>query len=457
MFGVVVLSIFYVFSLFLINSGLSSDINFSIIYVLISFLSLYTIWNNSEKKINLFLLHIITFNLFIGGRFFLYIFDRASSPFEPTFFYSYYVSNGSKIEIFTFVISFLCFSTIGHFLSYKYRIKKFLEPQKKGLSKEKIDKVLQRLFPILSVIVIYMAFDNFMQILKNGYGISLISVQNKVVTVSFISKFSSLALNVFLGLSIAYGKGKTTFKYIILYSIRGLLSILAGTRADFGIVVLMIIWVYSMRYKFNLKKILISGAVGLFILLFLFAYSVRESKGGGGGDFSPLMALRTFVYTNGVSLMVFDAARQIQNYPLLPYFQAFITGSSFFYSLFSGVTLHPQDISFEGHLCYTLNPELFNSGFSLGWTTIGDLYLFSGRILFFYCIVSIIFGFIIGTIECWSKKSDFFKYVAIAIAPPLLMMPRGGFANLFPMFVYVYFFFFAILYLSRFTKNKINK
>lgn len=443
----------YFLSLLLINNGFNTELCFSVFYVILSIFSAYIVWNNSGCKINIFYLHILTFNLFIGGRFYVYLFDDSLTPFLTTFFYDYRVGVERQIEIFTYVISFLAFSTVGHYLSIRYPVKRMLEPSISYQSKGRIDTLLQYLFPVLVITILYLSINNFKSIIEHGYGISAIAVDERVVTVSVVDKFAPMLLGIFLAMSVAYGKRKTTVKYFILYATKGVISILGGSRADFGIVILMTIWIYSMTNKVNAKKIVAFLSIGLCTLFILFSFSVRESE-IKSDSFSLGGVINVFLYTNGGSLMIFDAARLVDNYPILPYFQSFITGASFFYSKLTGIILYPQDISFEGHLCNTLNPALFSEGKGLGWTTIADIYLFSGRSLFFYCFLSMVFGSIIGTIEHWSKQSAFFKYVSVALAPSLLMMARGGLFNFFPAFTYIYLFFLVVLCIVKRVKLK---
>lgn len=79
-------SIYFVLIIYLINNGNHTDFDFSVYYVVLSILSLGIIWQNNKNKLSLFLLFILTFNLFIGARFYIYLFDSTLNPFEPTFF-----------------------------------------------------------------------------------------------------------------------------------------------------------------------------------------------------------------------------------------------------------------------------------------------------------------------------------------------------------------------------------
>lgn len=448
---IILVVLFYIIALLLLYNGVNSDLSFSIIYVIFSLTTIATIWHYSSNSINMFILFIVAFNLFLGGRFYVCLFDNTISPFQATLFYDYYVPIERKLETFLYVISFLCFSTIGFYLSKVRPYKMIFEIKVSNYSALKFDDLLKHVFPFLAVVIIYLSYTDFLDILAKGYAFTALAVDKTAVSTSYFDKFVSLALMFLLGMSVAYGSKKTMLKYVLVYGIRGFFSILGGSRADFGAVILIIIWIYSLNRKVSFKKIILLSAVGLVSLLLLFSLSVREA---GNSSFSFIGAINMFLYTQGVSLMVFDASRLITGYPILPYFQTFIPGASFIYSIISGTVLYPQDISFQGHLCYSLNQDLFRDGLGLGWTTPSDLYLFSGRIFVIYCFLALILGRFLGTIEYWAKQSKFFQYVSFAMAQSLFMMPRGSLAAIFPLFFYIYLFFFiSFIFIS---KNKID-
>ena len=76
----------YVLIMLLLNHSEVSDYKLSLYYVILSIGSLILSWVLSERKLNLFFLYLVCFHLFIGGRFFVCIFDTTLSPFETTFF-----------------------------------------------------------------------------------------------------------------------------------------------------------------------------------------------------------------------------------------------------------------------------------------------------------------------------------------------------------------------------------
>ena len=152
--------------------------------------------------------------------------------------------------------------------------------------------------------------------------------------------------------------------------------------------------------------------------------------------------------------MIFGVSMTVSNYPVLPYFQTFITGANVLYSLLWGVTVSPETLSFQGHLCNTLNSSLFYSGAGLGWTVNGDLFLFSGRNIFVYSIFAYLLGRFISYIDVCSFKSSFYLFVAGSLCFGIAMMPRGSLAALFAMIPYIYLFYYLVIFLGKVKGSK---
>lgn len=263
-----------------------------------------------------------------------------------------------------------------------------------------------------------------------------------------------MLLIIMIGLIFAYVP-QYVKRYLTLYFIYAICIIIGGARATFGSVLLICIWLYSLRYKISIIKISITGIIGLCILLLLFSIS---SRGAGIENFVLKDGLLLFGYTQGVSLMVFDACRLFDNYPLITCLQNFIPGLSFTIAKFTGI--FPQDATMQGYLCYNLNANLYDNGLGLGWTTLSDLYVYSKGNIIVFSILSFFVGCIITILEVWSYKNKFALFLLISLAPGLLMMSRGPLALLFIQpyysigFIVLFVIFFRIkkYFISRFNR-----
>lgn len=443
------------FALCIANFFNFSDTGWSLLYVVSAFVSSYVVWCSTKGKLSIFFFYIITYHFFIGGRFFSHLFNPKLEVFHSTYWYLYDLKPIDKTILMNYVLGFLFFCVIGYLITNRKDHKVRFEPKLSIIEQSKISKFLNGALYIISPYVLLISFQGFMTALSQGYGVNMMF--DSEYNIGYVQKFANLLLIAFTGMAMAYGDRKLIIKYFVVYIIKGLFTVLGGSRGTLGSVIFMALWAYSFYRPVNFKKLSIYAGLGVVALLLLFSVSVR-SKADGFSSLSFIDSATAFLYTNGISLMVFDASTKVYDYPLLPYFQTFITGANFIYSLFSGVHLDSQDVTFQSYMCYQLSPDLFNQGLGLGWTTNSDLYLFSGRLFPVYCLLSYILGAVFCFIDQWSRKSRFFLYFAASMAPALFLMARGSLAALFPQIPYSYLFFFLVKWIAlKFNyKNRVN-
>lgn len=423
-----------IFSLLLLYNNKVEDIVISIIFVINYILSISIVWTINNKKINLFVLFFLTFGLFIGGGFLACLLDHDLDPFQPLNFYSYTVDYKSKIEIVTYVLLFMYMTTCGYFASYQYkREPKFLPFQ--SASSIAINKFLRILQIPLALIVVVFSVKFVWEGLQSGYLEHFVAGQSDEYSGSTLDNLIKQWISIFLGLAIAFGEKRTKVAYLILFSVLSLANLYVGSRSNFGVLLLILLWLYSEHHKVSLKKLGLGLVLAMFLMIFLFSFSVREAN-ISRAKIPIFDAIAFFIQMQGSSLMVFDASKSIESYPLLPYFQSFIPGSSFFYSLISGESLNPWDVTFSKYMCYNLNPQLYFEGYGLGWSILSDLYLFSGRMLPFFVFLSFIWGYFVGKLEIWSSMARFYRFISVTLSTTLLLLPRGGFNSFFPLLIY---------------------
>lgn len=430
----------------------SDDYTLSVVYCTLAVYSVFILWKCSREKITLLLCIILCYHFFIGGRFWLFLFSQEHPIFEITWYANYAPTGYEKLRIFAYVVLFYVMITVGASIEWSRDRKLKFVPQNK-VNGAKIDNVINRLFPILVLFALYHAYNSLSYALSHGYETIALN-SDAESNLSYSVKFSRMSIIVFTGLAIAYGQKRTVIKYICLLLFTGVVTIICGSRGTFGSVVLFIIWAYSRYHKVSLKRLMVYGFAGIATLLFLFSISLRDSGAGGIAGLTPLEVFSDFLYSNGVSLMVFGVSMTVTGYPTIQYFQTLIPGVNFLYSHISGIPLKPEQASFQGHLCNTLDSDLFYSGAGLGWTTNGDIYLFSSGFLVVYCILCFLLGRLISYIDICSYKSRFGLYLAGAIAFDTFAVSRGSLSNFFAMIPYIYAYYFLILYLTRIVKKK---
>lgn len=437
--------------LFFINIFPDDQYVQSLIFVAYYILAAYSLWVTAGKQLNLFFLFFLTFGLFIGGRFFATILTGTEyNLWDPTFYYDYHVPFSRKIEIFRYVIGFMCFSVLGYGISHT-RNHGSIDIQLKPTTILNIDHILRVIFPILAFLAIYDCIQAFLTALGGGYLASYIEAQNgDYKGASLVSTLSY----VLFGLALGYGTRATQKRYVILFVIESLFAVAIGGRGAFGATLLILIWLYSRKRKISLKKLLMFCVGSAIILMLVFSFSIRAADIENEVNIRDIGSM--FLYTQGVSLMVFDASRLIDSYPAIPYFQSLIPGVSVLYSAVTGNMLPATDVAFPSYMCSQLNPQLWSDGYGLGWTLMSDLYLYSNRQFIGFLLLSLLWGFLIGKLDFHMLSSRFIRALGFTIAYPFLILPRGGLNSIMPLIWYFIITFLIILLYSQIKDKLIN-
>ncbi len=451
-FHIILLSIVYAFSLYICDEQYIDTFKYSISYVTLTICSFVAVWYASKRQINLFLLYLLSFSLFIGGRFWIGIFDKEINIFESTYFFSYNVTSKNVSDLMTWVFSFIYFATIGFVLSRKSKIKlnRYVD---KSMNSARCVTLAKVVFPIVLLCIMYQGVTEITYAFTYGYGVSLDDVTGREYNKSFITVINSFVGVMMLGFTYIYAKSEYP-RYLKLYVVYGILILIGGSRFAFASILLIFIWLYSKEKSISLSRIAIYGAAGVVVLLVLFSLS---SRGSGLEGFSLFDAFEIFLYSTGGSLMIFDASTLVNGYPWIAYLQTFLPGSTLVYSKLAGESLHMQDLTFQGHMCYNLNPGLYAQGAGLGWTTLSDLYLFSGANILFFSILAYCFGFYYAFLENKADFSPKYRFVLIAISQGVLMMPRGTSSPMFVGVIYALIFMFVVKqYMSRRVRKSVK-
>lgn len=439
--------------LYIVQCKVTDGLSLSIIYVLIQCLGIVLIWHVSNRKLGVFIMFQLTFSLFIGGRFWAYLLNPAIDLeiFEPTFFFDYNVSADRKIDIYSYVVLFIIFSILGYCLGRKR--KKWGRMFNVSINKcsiLRISQIANWLFPIFAIYTLYSTTETLIQVINGGGYLMLYSAQTEEYVIG-ASIVKNLVL-FFFAYSFAYGNKMLQNKYLVLYLINAVLSLMMGTRSAIGAIFLFCIWLYSLQHKINLLKLFGSVFVAMIILLFLFSFSVRASEEGNSSFSLDTLqaAVSLFFYSQGISLMVFDVSRLIDDYPLVGYLQVFLPGTSALWKMI-GYNLPLTDLSFSHHMCYELNPDLFLRGNGLGWSILSTLYLFSFQSVFLFIILSLFLGCLFGFVEALSERYTLYKYLSIYIFMTCMLLPRA--AGLINILIYgiVFLVAFRFLVSSRYS------
>lgn len=254
-----------------------------------------------------------------------------------------------------------------------------------------------------------------------------------------------------LGLAMSYGDKKNKRFYIGLFILSALIRIVIGGRGAFGAIMLVLLWMYCQNKKVSLKKISMYILEAGAILLFVASLSIRFAE--IDESITPLDTVKFFLFDNGISLMVFDASRLIDDYPWQPYFQNFIPGFVRIVDLITGQSsLH--NATFASSLAYQLNPVLYYNGNGLGWTLMSDIYLYSAGNVIVFGILMAFFTYGLGMISDNMRNNGLVKTVAYCIATSLLLLPRDGLNSVVPLIYYSMFIWWTLKSLNTSSRKK---
>ena len=198
---------------------------------------------------------------------------------------------------------------------------------------------------------------------------------------------------------------------------------------------------------------MICCVVGVLLILFAFSFSIRAAAQLGNDSLSDWEMLLSFISGQGITLMIFDASRLIEEYPILPYFNSLIPGVSSIYATLTGETLHSYDVTFPAYMGYCFNTSLFYKGFGLGWSVLSDIYLYANRYSLIFIFLSFVFGFIFSRIELYAISSRFYKSLLFTLAFPLMMLPRSGLNTFCTLLVYFFVVVLGLIFFIQLFKR----
>ncbi len=409
--------------------------------------TLLVLWKKSQ--ITPFFLFILVFSfLFVGGRFWAFLISPDEQLFDiqaGTFFLRESIPDEHFVVTLCYVICFVIFAVLG------YTLKKSSNNVQKSFEYSKISEFLNIMFWPLALFSIAGKVLDFFYALENGGYLAMYEGQTE--SYSSFSSLGDIFLFVFWGMAFTFGKENVRKKYLILLLFYSVIRILIGARGTFGSFMMFILWLYSQRHKINIVKLSILGALAVVLLLFVFSFSIRAV---GADDVSGANVFSAFLYKQGITLAVFDQSRDLTNYPIAGYFQNFIPGSSFIYSHLINPNAYPYELTFDGYLSYSLNESEYSIGHGLGWSFMGDLYIYSMGNILLFSLFAYIFGHICAYVENKSYEHPYYKLIVYAIFFRFMIFPRAGLNTIIPFIWYVTIIYLIITILSGFKMSKVN-
>lgn len=416
-----------------------SDNELSLFFVVLSVFVVLMRSYHGISSVSLYSIHFYTFSLFIGGRLWSNALAYNLSPFEIDFFNDYSLNGEASTLLMTYVCGALLAMEIGMYLSFnekdmhhtngslfpKYKVKQF---------------PLLLLAVMLSPVVIFNLYDQLKAVLASGY-VGLYLEQSG----EFGGRLKSLVTTftyIGLGFAVAFGNKKLRAFYLALFAVVAVSELIFGARGKFVTFILFLLWLYSDfgKRKISILNVFVSFLViAVFLVTIFNLFSFRGDADVNGESISTL--LTKLVYDQGVSIMVFDMATKIENYPIIPYVQSFIPGTAFIYNLFNPVAAY--EVNFGSFLAYSNNPVMFQNGYGLGWSLLADFFVFSGRMYPVFCFFALLWGAFLIKFEQLARNDIFIKSIIVSIAPAIIFLPRAGLFSVIPLAFYASILFFV--------------
>ena len=226
------------------------------------------------------------------------------------------------------------------------------------------------------------------------------------------------------------------------------LGIIAGARGSFITYLLFLMWYFNSfgRKKINIAFLSLYMLAIVYFLSFIFSLITIREVGNSNSSF--IETLAKFFYEQGITMMVFAESLKIENYPILPYFQNFIPGTSFIYSFLNG-ELYSYENNFGYYLGYTLNPKMHEMGYGLGWSFYADMYRYSFGNILFYCLIISIFSIFLNNLILKANIKKYSRFILIVSATSLLFLPREVLSTFFPLIIYASLIYYLIVFWNK--------
>lgn len=393
----------------------------------------------------IFSLFYMTSILFLGGRFLAIFLGFSGSLFEVDFFGSRYLGVYEASNLMFYLFSGFISLEIGLYLSLltlKRNAGQVIELQ--------LNKFILYLFLVVfAVYVFYSVQQGLLSVMSGGYlalygeqggdyGFDITSIIKTLFTASvgaFLVQDDKRVRNILLGVLGVYYFGQ----------------FIMGLRGGFICYLLLLFW-YNADY--GLKKVNVIKVLTLMVGIFVFLTAIFNLVSFRGEVGSETLSDKVLglLYTQGVTLMVFNDSMNVGNYPIVPYFQNFIPGVSFIFSSL-GYGVNTYDVNFGQFLSYTLDPVLFKMGYGLGWSLFSDAHVYSFGNIVWFSVFIMLFSIFINYLQNNVNRNVFFKVIMTSSVIPLCFLPRAGLNSVFPLMFYTAIFLFFIIFLSHILRR----
>lgn len=408
---------------------------------------LLAVWR--ARRLSPFTLFIFTMTmLFIGGRFWVNLFDPAYDDLMRGNH-----MNGQRliqpaewIQALTYILLFLYSAALAyiHFpWQREVRTCAIRRADHNPLSEKRFDRFLLAAFVPFAIYTIYRLTGNVLDVLHAHNYIGLYADSNAQSIHAGGGILFSLQW-VFFGLALVYGQRRSKILYLGLIILQAFVMIILGQRGLIGSLSLFCLWYYCYTHQVNLWKML-GTLLGITVLVVTIAqFSLRIDTIPVSTDIAE--TLKTTVFQQGVSITAFVDAMRVSDYPVPAYLSSFFPGVGTIMSIFSSEPVYSYQLSFSHYLSHSVNAELYSQGYGLGWSVLADFYCFSLATPWLFCVLSVLFGGMCACIEHRSQTDRLARTIMVTCMMNFFFLPRAGLDSILPLIVWIVATFVILQY-----------
>ncbi len=388
-------------------------------------------------------LMLISMIIFSMGRVFLNFFNMGGDNYELLWGVFYYLD--LKSFYFSLIFWHISISTfiLGSVL---------LNSKKQyNVSFTENNIVFDLIFKITTPILIILFFPVSYDLISNFSILGYEGLYQKQADYDFgLGRIAALLLPINLASAFLL-KNKSTKISIIILLLYILSNIVVGQRAMLFVWSLIVIWLLKVFFDIKLSKVFILTSAIFMILLSQFVEMVRS---GLDFNFENNFFVK-FISVQSLTYMLPSMVLSLNtNWPIYSKLTMFLPVGGIL--SFLGIVQGKQEISTNAFFAYSLNSDLFNKGFGLGWSFFLDLYLLANQNLFILGIFSFIFGLLFSLLIEKSKTNRFILYLLLSSLPAIIFSPRSILFSVFSSLIYAALLFLICAFLTSFFKRKSN-
>lgn len=426
---------------------IDDDINRSLYILCISTLSVFFICYSCNKITSPASLLIISSFVFLGCRPFLSLFTSFDYRNADWFITGYL---DESVMYANYAISFMYFG---------YSVALILSDNN---STRRECHSLNQIKPNIIFLLVLFLFGSLGQILKGLYFYSFIEsnsyvgiYQDKVNLPMGYDFLSYLFYCSFFLICAFYDKFRVNKLFLLISILIAAFSAMKGSRGEFITFLLTVFCIYyNERRVSNIKLIL------KMFLIFIAVFTISEfvSMWRSGGSFIALIEgdnpLIQFIYGMGVSYIAIYQSVKISLISGVFDFHYLISQILITISSVLGIQVYLPGISYSHLASKTANPQLYQQGFGLGGSYLGESFLAMGLIGCF--IIPFMVLFLINKLERFTKHNKIFYFLYYSSLPSVLFIPRETLLYFFPYVVKGVIVAFLFVFYLTFKMRRFN-